>query len=335
MSVISEGDAEAPEPGLVGGGAIFLFLGAMLAGAVFGSAAPEAGAALSATVDPTLYALIFLLLLELRLGAVLRGFGDLRYLGLAWGANFLIAPVIGFLIALALFADQPLLLTAMVIYFMAPCTDWFLGFTRMARGDTAMGAALIPINLLSQLALFPFWLWLFTSHTGVVDFSVLPALLAQWFLLPLIAAQIVRFAVEKGLSAALAERVIGWAGSLSQLLIAALIFQIFAVNIGAVTAQLELVPLILLAVFLYFVAVFAVSEGLSRAAGLSYPRRALLSVSLSARNAPLMLAVTAVALPEHPEILAAIVIGMLIEFPHLAALKELLLWRRSRERARG
>jgi len=44
-----------------------------------------------------------------------------------------------------------------------------------------------------------------------------------------------------------------------------------------------------------------------------------------------MLAVTAVALSNQPVVYAAIVLGMLIEFPHLTALTHLLRARHSRD----
>ncbi|WP_353428968.1 MULTISPECIES: hypothetical protein [Paracoccus] len=63
------------------------------------------------------------------------------------------------------------------------------------------------------------------------------------------------------------------------------------------------------------------------------PQQALLAMTTAARNAPLMLAVTAVAIPDQPSTLATIVIGMLVEFPHLTALKQVLLARRHRKGA--
>ena len=86
----------------------------------------------------------------------------------------------------------------------------------------------------------------------------------------------------------------------------------------------------LLVIVLFFTATFLAAEGLSRLAGLAYPQRALLTMTTAARNAPLMLAVTAVAIPDQPLVLAVLVIGMLVEFPHLIGLKQVLLWQRSR-----
>ena len=48
-------------------------------------------------------------------------------------------------------------------------------------------------------------------------------------------------------------------------------------------------------------------------------------MTTAARNAPLMLGLTTAAFPEQPLIYAALIIGMLVEFPHLTALKHLLL----------
>lgn len=49
------------------------------------------------------------------------------------------------------------------------------------------------------------------------------------------------------------------------------------------------------------------------------------------RNAPLMLAVTAITIPDQTLVIAALVIGRLVELPHLAALKQILLLQRTRK----
>ena len=323
---VEDGDGALPSAG----GLAALLLGAIFIGATLGLAAPSAGNALSATVDATLLAMIFLLFFELRPTNVLQGLGNVRFLALAWSANFLIVPVIGVTIAALAVPNQPLIFAGLMIYFLAPCTDWLLGFTRLARGDTTLGAALIPINLISQLILFPLWLWLFTRHSGVVDMASVPGLLAEWFVVPLIAAQAARFVLKKLLPQAMFERVLNVAGLLVPLAVAALVLQIFAVNIGAIAAHLTLFAPLLLAIFLFFTATYLAGEGLSRLAKLSYPQHALLTMTMAARNAPLMLAITAVAVPDQPMILVALVIGMLIEIPHLTALKQLLLRQHAR-----
>lgn len=174
----------------------------------------------------------------------------------------------------------------------------------------------------------PLRLWLFTRQTGVVDFAAIPDVLFQWFLIPFAAAQALRFALEGLLSGALLARLSEWVGFAIPLVTAALIVQIIAANIGSIAGHLAAFAVIVIAIVLFFVAIFLMGEGLAR---LAHPQQALLAMTTAARNAPLMLAVTAVAIPDQPLILAAIVIGMLVEFPHLTALKQVLLGQAGRK----
>ena len=147
------------------------------------------------------------------------------------------------------------------------------------------------------------------------------------FLVPLVAAQALRLGLERYLPSAAFERFLSWVGQLVPIVLAVLIFQIFAVNVGSIISNVELFALVALAVFLFFVATVLVGGVLSRLGHLNYPQHALLSMTLAARNAPLMLALTAIAIPDQPLIMAVIVFGMLVEIPHLTALKQLMLRR--------
>lgn len=321
---LNSDDAPAPF------GTAALLIGAILFGSFIGATAPETGETLSQGVDQTLLVMIFLLFFELRLGSIVKAFSNLKFLVIAWGSNFLLIPAIGFAIASLFFGGQPLLFAGLIIYFLAPCTDWFLGFTRMARGDTKLGAALIPVNMTTQLLFFPLWLWLFTQNTGLVDFGSMPQMLTQWFLLPLVLAQIVRVALERLAPTHLAERVIKIASQCLPIVLAALITQLFAAHIGVLFDNIRMFAMVVIAVLLFFVMTFTFGEIIAQLGRLDYPQRALLSITMAARNAPLMLALTAVAIPNQPLVLAVIVSGMLVEIPLLIALRQLLLWRANR-----
>lgn len=321
-----------PAPGL---GASALFLGAIVIGTLLGLSAPDFGASLSQGIDPTLLVLVGLLFFDVRLTAVTAALGNRRFIALAWGVNFVAVPLIGYTIASVFMSGQPLLYTGLMIYFLAPCTDWFLAFTRMARGDIALGAALLPINLLTQLLLFPLWLWLLTRHTGVVDFATIPDVMLQWFLLPFVIAQAARWLLHRLLGDALFDRICQAVGSVIPLVTAAVIVQIFAANATSVETQLGAFVPMLAAIFVFFVAMYGLGELLARLFALRYPEHALLAMTTAARNAPLMLVVTAVAIPDQPLVYAALIIGMLVELPHLIGLKQLMVAKIARQQATG
>lgn len=308
-----------------------LLITSIALGSFLGLSHPSIGPTVSNGIDPTLLVMVGLLFFEVRLRSVTKALSNLRFIGLAWIANFLLVPMIGFAIASLFLVGQPLVYTGLLIYFLAPCTDWFLSFTRMARGDTVLGAALIPINMFTQLLLLPVWLWLFTRHTGAVDLATIPDTIWQWFLLPFITAQAARWALDRILSKAAFDRICDGVGILIPAVTAILILQIFAANTTAIAAHLDVFGWVLAAIFVFFAATYVMAEMISRAFRLSTPEQTLLAMTTAARNAPLMLVITAIAIPDQPLIYAAIVVGMLVEFPHLTILKQVLLLKAARQ----
>ncbi|MEM8833723.1 MAG: arsenic resistance protein, partial [Pseudomonadota bacterium] len=211
------------------------------------------------------------------------------------------------------------------IYFMAPCTDWFLGFTRLAKGNTALGAALLPINLIVQLLLYPVYLHIFGIDAIETGASNIFETLWQWFLVPLLLALSSRLIIERLVSKETLELIQSAITVIISVCLALLVLQISAANIGTLMAHVAIVPLILGAIFLFFIVIFFLSEGISKIMQFSYEDRVLIKMTMAARNAPLMLAVTMAVMPDQPIIYAAIIIGMLVELPHLVGLKVILL----------
>ncbi len=301
-----------------------LLFGAIITGSLIGLVSGSTGAALGDGVDYSVLSLIFLLFLELRWRRFSFQRGDARFVLLAWCANFLIVPAIGFLIASIFLAGKPLFFTGVIIYFMAPCTDWFLGFTRLARGNTRLGSLLIPINLTTQLVLYPVYLSLFTQWQSGFDIVIARDTLLEWFVVPLFAARALQLLLLRTLPPNLFGRTLDAVTRVIPFVIALLVIQIFAANISVIADNLSVFALILTAVSVFFIATWVMGDRLSHRFRLSYPDHALLIMTTAARNAPLMLGVTVAAIPNEPLIYAAIVIGMLVEFPHLATLTHLL-----------
>jgi len=294
-------------------------------GALLGSFAPVAGEWLGNRVDYALLALVGLLFFGVRFSALFHAVRNLHFLSIALVANFVFIPLIGYAIASVFLSEHPLFMVGLVIYFMSPCTDWFLSFTRLSGGNVALGTTLIPINMTVQLLLYPFFLQWFTQNTVQVEAISIGSTLLQWFLLPFLLAVGARHAFRLLLKQDWFECLLEKADQATLWVTALLVLQIFAGNILIVLEHWTVFIWLLVAVFTFFLITFLIGEGLSRLFQFGYPEHALLTMSIAARNAPLMLAVTMVALPNQPLIYAALVIGILVEFPHLTALQRLLL----------
>ncbi|GAA5231951.1 arsenic resistance protein [Verticiella sediminum] len=307
-----------------------LLIAGIVAGAVIGHMWPAAGELLGSRVDATLLVLVTLLFFGVRFEAIVRAWGNLRFLGLTLLATYVLVPAIGYAIASVVLAAHPLFMVGLVIYFMSPCTDWFLGFTRLAHGNVALGTALIPINMVVQLLLYPVYLHLFTRGPVEVDAGIIGNTLLHWFLAPLAVAVLAHYGLRRLVGTQRFGRLLHRVDQAVPWVIALLVMEIFAANIAVILEHRSVFTWVLLGVFIFFVFTYFLGEGISRLGRLAYPEHALLTMSIAARNAPLMLAVTMAALPGQPLIYAALVIGMLVEFPHLTVLQRVLLDRRER-----
>ena len=308
-----------------GRGTAILLITAIIFGSIIGIAVPETTNIFSSQIDYTILLLVFLLLFEVRFQNVISSLNRIDFIIAALVANFVIIPALGFAIASVFLSANPLFFIGLLIYFMAPCTDWFLGFTRLAKGNTALGAALLPINMITQLLLYPVYLNLFgvdAISTGTDDMF---QTLWTWFFVPLLAAVALRFLLERVLNNTAFEQIQSLVSVIIPILLALLVAQISAVNIETLLSHTDIFPFILGAIFLFFTLTFFLSEGISKLMKLPYEDRVLITMTTAARNAPMMLVITMAVIPDQPIIYAAIIIGMLVELPHLVALKMLLL----------
>ena len=301
-----------------------LVVTAIAAGMFIGTVSDRASVHLEGWINTTVLALIILLVIDIRIVEIPRVPGVKTWLAIVLATNFLAIPLIGFTIASLGFPDNAAVATGLAIYFMAPCTDWFLGFTRLARGNVALGAALLPINLAIQLVLAPIYLALFADWRGDLDLA-LGQTLFDWFLTPFVIALLLRLVLPKIVPGGRGANVPSRIASLSPLVLALLVTEIFAANVAVMTDHRALFARVLALVFVFFVITYVLGEYIARRARFAYPEHALFTMTTAARNAPLMLGLTAGIAPDEPLLSAAIVAGMLIEFPHLTVLKHLLL----------
>lgn len=292
----------------------FIFL-AIILGSIAGATMPVADT-LSGLVDYLILVLVFLVFVDTPLEKVLSVVKQPALLAIMWATNFIVLPLLGFGLTKVFLFDQPLVAIGLVVYFMSPCTDWFLGFTRMAKGNTGLGSVLLPINMLTQLLLYPFYLQWFGQHAvDNLSAQAIADTLINWFIVPVAAAVVVRVLAQKFYNPLLT-----FLGNATTWVIVALVFSIFAVNVHEIVNNYRVFGIVLLTVVAFFAISTLFTEIVAKKCRFSHENHALYSITTTARNAPLMLGLTMSAIPDQPMVYTALIIGMLIEFPYLAIL---------------
>ena len=274
---------------------IWMYLAALFAGGVIGILLPGVSTPLEQAINPVLGLLLYATFLMVPLGRIGQGFKDFHFLGVLGALNFLVVPIVVFLLTRFIAGDQ-VLLVGVVFVLLAPCIDYVIVFTHFAGGASERLLSATPLLMLGQMVLLPFYLWLFISADFVrtVDFAPFAQAFVLLIILPLLAAALTQFAaartpwgkkLEEGVSAAMVP------------LMMATLAIIVASQISGVSHQLvslfKLVPL-----YLAFAAIMAVLGALiSHAAKLNVPARRAVTFSGVTRNSlvilPLVLALPA------------------------------------------
>lgn len=274
-------------------------------------------------LDLAIYLLLFVVFASIPFQKIIESSKDLSYISTAWIANFVIIPVIAFAIAAVFVEPTSLLFLGLIIYLIAPCTDWVVGFTKLAKGDVERNTILLPINLLTQLLYVFVILFFFSNQTVQLPISDFIDTLLYWIILPFLAAQItllfLKFLGNKTYNKA--QQI---AGSSIIFATAILVFTIFFVNTNTVLEHLTLLPTIFVVILLFFIITYYVVRFIAKTILLSREKEVSLAMTTAARNAPLMLGLTLALVPEATIIHTVLIVGMLVEFPHLITLTYLM-----------
>lgn len=293
---------------------------AILVGLALGTFLPGISESISMWIDLSVLILLFLLFFEIRFDPIPEISENRSFICLVWVTNFLIVPLFAWGIATLFFKGQPALFAGLLLYMLFPCTDWFLAFTRIAKGDVALGSVLMPINLISQLLLFPVYVSFFIGLQSDFNLSSIWPTFGQWFLLPFISAMVIRYLISRFFSPPRLDFFLKSSGTAIPWVLAGLVFCIFSAHTSQLLSYPRVFALVLLAVFLFFLFTWFIGEFLARRFQLTRPQHVLLAMTTTARNSPLMLGLATIVLPNQPMVYAVLILGMLVEFPHLTFL---------------
>jgi ACR3 family arsenite efflux pump ArsB len=283
---------------------VWIYLAAIGLGLGAGSAWPSVAPWLESLLWPTLVLLLYATFVQVPLLHVREAFGDRRFVAAVLIGNFVLLPVVAWLLVSWLPAD-PVLIVGVLLVLLVPCTDWFITFSQLGGGNVPRAIAVTPLNLLLQLLLLPPWLWLIAGTEGLPQ-------LAAADLLPALAVVIVPLALaaasERWIEArperdAVRERLAWWPVPL----LAVVVFQIAGAQVGAVLDATSMFGTVV-PVFVVFLLVAAgLAKLLARSMSLPADQGRTLAFSLGTRNSFVVLPF-ALSLPAGWELAAVVIV---------------------------
>ena len=266
--------------------------------------------------------MLYGLFLEVPLKNLKKSFTNIKFTSTTLIINFIWTPLFGYFLGNLFLNGNIDIFIGFFMLILTPCTDWYLVFTKIAKGDLNLSLSLLPINLILQIILLPAYLIIFFSSNNSMSYTDLGYSLLIVIVIPFILAQLTKAILNDDIN----EKASDFFSNYQIVFLALAVFAIFNSTGELLFKNLNSVLTIFIPLIIFFITNTIIDLLLSEKINFTYEEYASLTMTTLARNSPLALAIAINSFPGRELIAIALVIGPLIDLPVLYIVSRFVLY---------
>ena len=316
MARLSTNDKEKP----------FILIGAVIVGIFLQRLIGKALPGLIYLTEIGVFFVILAVMLPVEIKDVEKAFKKVKPTIIALLVNFILIPAFSWIMGWLILKNYPDFWIGAILYTLTPCIGWYLIFTDIAKGDVAWGISLLPWNIILQVVLMPFYLYILVGRIIPIDMLTLARSIGLFLVVPFIFGYTIQKAVIKkkgrdyffGPFKSTTGEIKLWA-------LVIVILSMFVSQRSLNISDIHRVGLLVVFLITFFLVLFILAIIVGKYFKLGYEDTVTLSFTTTARNSEAIIGVAVAAFPGHPLVYFAIILGPVIELPILLIISRIML----------